>query len=92
MTTDRTAPVRYDVDGDVPPEALRRLLDQTTWARGRATDGIATSLRHSVTNVSAWDGDRLVGFARALGDGVYRALVDDVVVDEDWRGRGVGTS
>ena len=91
MTTDRIGgPVRYDLGGDVPPEALRRLLDQTDWACGRSTDGIATSLRGSAAVVSAWDGDELVGFARAVGDGVYRALVEDVVVDEAWRGRGVG--
>jgi predicted GNAT family N-acyltransferase len=40
--------------------------------------------------VGAWEGDRLVGFARAMSDGVYRALVDDVVVDQDRRGKGVG--
>ena len=90
MTTDRGGPVRYVLDGDVPPEAVRHLLDQTGWARGRSTDGIVSSLRHSAAVVSAWDGDRLVGFARAVGDGAYRALVEDVVVDEAWRGRGVG--
>ena len=90
MTTDRAAPVRYDVDGTIPPDAVRRLLDRTDWARGRSTDGIATSLRSSAAIVGAWDGDRLVGFARAIGDGVYRALIEDVVVDEAWRGRGIG--
>ena len=90
MTADRIGPVRYDLDPDVPPEALRRLLDQTDWARGRSTDGIATSLRNSVAVVSAWDGDALIGFARAVGDGAYRALVEDVVVEQAWRGKGVG--
>jgi GNAT superfamily N-acetyltransferase len=34
--------------------------------------------------------DRLVGFARVLSDFVYRAYVYDVVVDAQWRGRGLG--
>ena len=47
-------------------------------------------LEHTPLQVTAWDGDRLVGFARSLTDGVYRALVDDVIVDESVRGQGVG--
>ena len=90
MSADCDPAVRYDDGRDVPPDALRRLLDQTDWAGGRPVDGIAASLRGSVAVVGAWHGDVLIGFARAVGDGVYRALVEDVVVDEVWRGRGVG--
>ena len=90
MTGDCGDPVRYDDGAEVAPEALQRLLDQTDWARGRSIEGIAESLRGSVAVVGAWHGDALVGFARAFGDGVYRALVEDVVVDEAWRGRGAG--
>ena len=35
-------------------------------------------------------GGRLTGFARSLTDGVYSALIQDVVVEESTRGRGVG--
>ena len=34
---------------------------------------------------------KLVGFLRVLTDGVYRALIDDVVIDEGIRGTGWGT-
>jgi ribosomal protein S18 acetylase RimI-like enzyme len=40
--------------------------------------------------VAAWDGERVVGFARALSDGEHRAYVEDVVIDPDYRGRGIG--
>ena len=33
---------------------------------------------------------RLVGFARALTDGVYRGFVEDVVVDESRASSGIG--
>lgn len=39
---------------------------------------------------TAWDGPRLVGFARVLTDQVYRATLWDVVVDAPYQGRGVG--
>ena len=40
--------------------------------------------------VGAWDGERLVGFARALSDGRFNAYVEDVMVYEEYRGQGVG--
>jgi predicted GNAT family N-acyltransferase len=48
-------------------------------------------LTHTFIHVTAWHNGRLVGFARAITDTVYRAVVDDVVVDAALRGRGVGT-
>jgi GNAT superfamily N-acetyltransferase len=40
--------------------------------------------------VGAWHEAALVGFARAVTDGVLRAYVEDVVVEERFRGTGVG--
>jgi GNAT superfamily N-acetyltransferase len=87
--TDDAGP-RFETDGPVPLPALRRLLDQTTWAAGRSDDGLAAMLAGSLAHVTAMRDGELVGFARAIGDGVYRALVEDVVVDERMRGRGLG--
>jgi len=42
--------------------------------------------------VSAWSGNELVGFGRATSDGVYRAVLWDVLVAEKHRGKGIGTS
>jgi N-acetylglutamate synthase-like GNAT family acetyltransferase len=40
--------------------------------------------------VSAWRGDHLVGFGRATSDGVFRAVLWDVVVAGDEQGQGLG--
>ena len=40
--------------------------------------------------VSAWQGERLVGFGRATGDGQFRAVLWDVVVARDVQGQGLG--
>ena len=41
--------------------------------------------------VSAWHGSDLVGFGRATSDGVYRAVLWDVVVATEHQGNGLGT-
>jgi N-acetylglutamate synthase-like GNAT family acetyltransferase len=44
----------------------------------------------SCSVVSAWQGGRLVGIGRATSDGVYRAVLWDVVVAGDHQGQGLG--
>jgi N-acetylglutamate synthase-like GNAT family acetyltransferase len=60
------------------------------WARDRSVEDLAIALSHSHPVISAWDGDRLVGFARATSDGVYRATIWDVVMHPDYQGAGIG--
>lgn len=60
------------------------------WAEDRRTQDLAIALEHSNPVISAWDGDRLIGFARATSDGIYRATIWDVVVHPDYQGAGLG--
>ena len=39
--------------------------------------------------VGAWDGERLVGFARALSDGHFHAYIEDVMVHPNYRRQGI---
>ena len=40
--------------------------------------------------VTAWDGEKLVGIARALSDFVYVTYLADLTVDEAYQQRGIG--
>ncbi|MGB3491206.1 MAG: GNAT family N-acetyltransferase [Elainellaceae cyanobacterium] len=60
------------------------------WARDRQIDDLKIAVANSRPVVSARDGDRLIGFARATSDGVYRATIWDVVIHPDYQGAGLG--
>ncbi len=60
------------------------------WARNRTLDDLATAIKYSEPVVTAWAGERLIGFARATSDHVYRAVLWDVVIHPDYRGQGLG--
>ena len=47
-------------------------------------------LKGSQVVISLWRGKRMVGFGRASSDGIYRAVLWDVVVAGDLQGRGLG--
>jgi len=40
--------------------------------------------------VSAWDGPRMVGFARAVSDQAYNGYISSVAVHPRWQGEGLG--
>lgn len=69
------------------------------WARDRQVKDLEIALANSKPLVSAWDlsevtttleAARLVGFARATSDGIYRATIWDVVIHPDYQGAGLG--
>ena len=59
--------------------------------RLRDPEQLAEAVRGSRWVVTAWDGPRLVGFARAFTDGAFLAYVNDVAVHPDYQRHGVGT-
>ncbi|MBM5809551.1 MAG: GNAT family N-acetyltransferase [Cyanobacteria bacterium M_surface_9_m1_291] len=72
-------------------QQLQRLLDaHSFWASGRSQRELSRMLAGSQAVISAWQGSRLVGFGRASSDGVFRAVLWDVVVAADHQGRGLG--
>lgn len=55
------------------------------------TQWLADAVNNSVTAVAAFDeSNRLIGFARALGDQVSDCYIQDVAVSKEFRGNGIG--
>ena len=60
------------------------------WAQERSIEDLSVAIANSEPAISVWDGERLIGFARATSDGIYRATIWDVVIHPDYRGAGLG--
>ena len=71
---------------------LVELYRATWWTAGRTPADVRRMLEGSdvVIGFQAEADERLIAFARALSDGVYKALVFDVIVTEAWQGTGLG--
>lgn len=61
---------------------VRRPLHDRTCMQGM--------VEHSNLTITAWDGDRLVGIARALTDFHYACYVSELAVDEQYQRLGIG--
>ena len=70
---------------------LQKLLDANAfWAKNRTIDDLKKCLANSDIVVSLWVGDEIVGFGRALTDGIYRGVLWDIVIDQNYQTKGFG--
>ena len=71
---------------------LQRLLDRNAfWAKSRTINDLKKCLANSDVIVSLWVGNEIVGFGRALTDGIYRGVLWDIVIDQHHQGKGFGS-
>ena len=71
---------------------LQNLLDKNAfWAKKRTINDLKKCLANSDVIVSLWVGNEIVGFGRALTDGIYRGILWDVVIDQNHQGKGFGS-
>ncbi len=83
--------LEFSFEREIQGEDLHRLMIQSTWGNRRTVTGLGKMLQHSTLKLGVWEGEKLVGFARAFSYGAYRSLIEDVIVDEAYRGKGIGT-
>jgi GNAT superfamily N-acetyltransferase len=86
----------YEVDDD--PERVdvdagwAFLVEHAYWGRWRTRDDFAQQVRESWRIVGAYIENEMVGFARAMSDGLALAYLADVYVHPDHRGHGLGVA
>ena len=70
---------------------LKKLLDTNAfWAKKRTINDLKKCLANSDVVISLWVGKEIVGFGRALTDGVYRGVLWDIVIDQNHQTKGFG--
>ena len=70
---------------------LQKLLENNTfWAKNRTIKDLKKCLANSDVIVSLWVRDEIVGFGRALTDEIYRSVLWDIVIDQNYQGKGFG--
>ena len=86
-----TLAIRYKVNAPLSADDLRAIyvasgLRRPTGDKRR----LAQMAEHANLTVTAWDGRKLVGIARALTDRVYCCYLSDLGVDVAYQRQGIG--
>jgi GNAT superfamily N-acetyltransferase len=74
-------------------EAYFELFETTGWNDEYhvSAEALARANATSQFMVSAYEGGRLVGFGRLQSDGVLHAMIYEMIVHPDQRGKGIGS-
>ena len=79
---------------ELPSDQLHRLFLLTGWSDGSENPEILNKFnlpfRNSTLVISAWQDDRLIGAVRVLSDKIVRSVIYDLVIDPEFRGKGIG--
>lgn len=81
--------IRYEVGAPVSPAALADLRQAVGW--NRMERDLANPHLRNAFDLCAMDGERLVGYAAVVSNGVTDAYIQDVMVHPDWQHQGIGT-
>ena len=70
---------------------LQKLFNQNAeWAQNRSIPDLMNCLSKSDVIISLWIDKKIVGFGRALSDGIFRSVLWDIVIDHNYQGKGYG--
>jgi GNAT superfamily N-acetyltransferase len=89
MARDQEAELIESVS-DTELDDVVRLYQNEWWTRGRTFADTRDAVLGSDLVVAARETGRIIGFARVLSDLVWKALIFDVIVASEARGRGLG--
>ena len=80
-----------DRKSQIDLKQLRELFRLTAfWAQDRSLEDLSIAIVNSNPVISVWNGEQLIGFARATSDGIYRATIWDVIIHPEYQGSGLG--
>lgn len=82
--------IAYRDTKEFEAKALEDLFLSVEWSSGHYPDKLVAAMRHSATVFSAWEGEKLVGLANVLDDGVMTAYVHYLLVNPACQGKGIG--
>jgi len=69
---------------------LYELYKNVWFTQGRKLIDVENMLSNSYLTLGIIDNDELIGFCRAISDGVYKAFLFDVIVKDRKQGHGIG--
>ncbi len=90
----RELPGGFELDDDrrrIDVDAVHAFLStESYWGLGRAREPVVRAVAGSQRVLGLYEGEKQIGFARAISDGASLAYLADVYVLGPYRGRGLG--
>ena len=75
-----------------PPTVVEfnQLRAHVGWGVIADTDAVEQGIRQSLFHITVWEGTKLIGMGRIIGDGAITFYIQDVIVRKEYQGQGIG--
>lgn len=84
-------PMEIELNKKPSASELLALFAQTSWANQRDHASVTKMLISDDLTVCLREANKLIGFGRIISDGCFRGILDDIIVDAAFRGKGYGS-
>lgn len=83
--------IQYRFSKEIDKDQVISLYEDAGWTSyTKDPEKLMKALYHSLMVISAWDNERLVGLIRAVGDGLVILYIQDILVLNDYKRKGIG--
>lgn len=80
---------------DLPVDQLHEIFQLVGWSDGSESiemlENFSLPFINSTLVVSAWKGERLIGFVRVISDKIFRSVIYDLAVAPEFQHEGIGS-
>lgn len=82
--------MRYEFSPQVSPEEISELRKSVGW--NSMKECYKNSLKQSYFYICCYEGDKLIGFLDVVSNKVTDAYIQDLMVNPEYQGKGIGTN
>lgn len=79
----------YIKDNELDVSTYLNLRSAVSW-KVLTEEQAEKALKNSILTVTAYDGDKVIGMGRIVGDGAVICYIQDLIVIPEYQGKGVG--
>jgi len=84
--------INYKENVQIDKKDLDYLYSSVGWiAYTNDLDNLKNAIDNSLSVITAWDDDKLIGLIRVIGDGYTILYIQDILVHPDFQNRSIGT-
>lgn len=84
--------IKYKENCQYEDNAIKTLYENLKWTSyTKNMPRLLKAIKHSLTVISAWDNDKLIGLIRVVGDGQTIIYIQDILVLKSYQNQGIGS-
>ena len=85
--------IHYKESKEIKQTDIEFLYSSVKWTNyTNDLEKLKKAIKQSLSVITAWDGEKLVGLIRAVGDGETILYIQDILVHPDFQNKQIGTA